>query len=259
MESGEDAFSWLGHASFLFRINGISILTDPCLLSLPGTKRLVQSPFKFSEIRNLDYILFTHSHRDHFDKRSVCAILETNPDVHFLVPLRMGKLLKKLGAKNITEAGWYQEYNLEKANGLRIVFLPAKHWNRRLMFDTNRELWGSFWIGSEKQSIYFAGDTAFDNHFTEIRNLFPEIRHAFIPIGAYKPSYIMKDAHISPQEAVEAFQLLHAKQFIPMHFGTYDLSDEPVGEPLRILQQFQAEGKLGGNLISSAVGELVRL
>ncbi|HET6993066.1 MAG TPA: MBL fold metallo-hydrolase, partial [Bacteroidia bacterium] len=84
--AAEDAFSWFGHASFLFRLNGKSLLTDPCLHSLPGSKRLAPSPFEFSAIRNLDYILFTHTHRDHFDQRSVRALLEINPDVHFLVP-----------------------------------------------------------------------------------------------------------------------------------------------------------------------------
>ncbi len=258
-DSELDAFSWLGHASFLFRVAGKSILTDPCLRSLPGTKRLVSSPFEFSAIKNLDYILFSHSHRDHFDQKSVQSILEINPNVHFLVPLRMGKLLEKIGAKNITEAGWYQEYNLETSDGLRVVFLPAKHWNRRFTHDTNRELWGSFWIGSEKQSIYFAGDTAFDNHFTEIGNLFPEIQHAFMPIGAFKPDYIMKDAHIGPDEAMEAFHMLKAKNFIPMHHGTYDLSDEPIGEPSRTISQLHLEEKLKGNLILPAVGEKIHL
>lgn len=257
--SGEDAFSWLGHASFLFRIEGKLILTDPCLNSLPGTKRLAPSPFEFSTIRKLDYVLFSHSHRDHFDKKSVRLIFEMNPDMHFLVPLRMGKLLEKLGARNITEAGWYQEYDLNNSSGLRIVFLPAKHWNRRFMHDTNRELWGSFWMGSEKQSIYFAGDTALDNHFSEIGKLFPELQHAIMPIGAFKPSYIMKDAHMSPNEAMEAFHLLRAKHFIPMHHGTYDLADEPIGEPSRIIQQLHSERILKGNLILPAVGENVSL
>lgn len=251
----EDAYSWLGHSAFLIRLNGKLLLTDPCLFSLPGTKRLVDPPYSFEQLAKADYVLFSHTHRDHFDTKSVKLLLQANPDLKFLVPLQMAPLLKNLGARTITEAGWYQEF--PEVSGLRIVFLPAKHWNRRFMHDTNRELWGSFWLGTAKQSIYFAGDTAPGEHFSEIAKLFPAIDHAFMPIGAYKPDYIMRDAHMSPAEALEAFHTLGAKSFIPKHYGTYDLADEPVGEPIRMMREFQSSGKLQGRLSDSAVGETI--
>lgn len=251
----KDAFAWLGHSAFLIRLNGKLLLTDPCLFSLPGTRRLVDFPYTIREIAGADYVLFSHTHRDHFDVKSVKLLLGANPELHFLVPLGMGKLLEAIGAKNITEAGWYQQY--PDTIGMQVVFLPAKHWNRRFMHDTNRELWGSFYIRSENQSVYFAGDTAPGDHFGNIGKLFPGIGHAFMPIGAYKPNYIMKDAHMSPDEAVDAYHALGASAFIPKHYGTYDLSDEPPGEPIRIVREHLSSGKLRGSLIDPHAGETV--
>jgi L-ascorbate metabolism protein UlaG (beta-lactamase superfamily) len=249
-----DSFSWLGHAAFLFRLGGKLLLIDPCLHDIPLTKRLANSPFKPAELRGLDYILLTHTHRDHFDIPSLKELIAVNPGVQFFVPLNAGVLLKKLGAKNITEAGWFQEFPVAGSQ-LRIVFLPARHWNKRGLTDTNRELWGSFMLSSGNTNHYFAGDTAPAKHFAEIKQLFPVIDHAFMPVGAYKPEYMMRYAHMSPQEAVDAFHTLGAKTFVPMHFGTFDLSDEPPGEPLRILRRLEQDGQLRGKLLSPALGE----
>lgn len=239
-EDGEDAFVWLGHSSFLLRISGKRILTDPCLYSLPGVPRRFPTPFPTHELTGIDYILLSHSHRDHFDERSMKEIIKANPDVIVYCPLRMAPLVHKVGAKNVVEAGWYQEFP-EDRNGIRFVFLPAKHWNRRYMHDTNRELWGAFWIGTEQQSIYFAGDTAYHSHFKDAAELLPAIKHAFLPIGAYKPVYMMKSSHTSPEEAFLAFCDLQAERFVPMHYGTFDLSDEPISEPMRILHSLLPE------------------
>jgi L-ascorbate metabolism protein UlaG (beta-lactamase superfamily) len=126
------------------------------------------------------------------------------------------------------------------------------------MHDTNRELWGSSMIDIKQQSIYFAGDTTSGNHFAEIYELFPRIKHVFMPIGAYRPSFMMQGAHISPAEDVPAFHELGGNiDFIPVHHGIYDLLDEPIGEPLRLIQELYAEKKLQGELLVSAVGETV--
>jgi L-ascorbate metabolism protein UlaG (beta-lactamase superfamily) len=252
-EKGSDAFVWLGHAAFLFRINNKRILTDPCLYSLPNVPRRFPSPFPTEELRHIDYILLTHSHRDHFDTRSMRELLVVNPEVKIYCALNMIPLVRAVGGKNIIDAGWYQEFPPDET-GIRFVFLPAKHWNRRYLHDTNRELWGAFWIGSETQSIYFAGDTAYHAHFKDARETLPPIKHAFLPVGAYKPDYIMKHSHTSPSEAVQAFQDLGARHFIPMHYGTYDLSDEPPGEPLRLLSELlKNEEQLADQIVPGAV------
>ena len=235
-EPGEDAFVWLGHASFLFRINNKLILTDPCLYDLPGIKRQFASPFRTSELKQLDYILLSHSHRDHFDTRSMREILKVNPGVQIFCPLKMLPLIKRVGGRRITEAGWYQEFPGDET-GIRFAFLPSKHWNRRFVHDTNRELWGAFWIGTKQQSIYFAGDTAYHSHFKDAKEILPPLKHAFMPIGAYKPNFMMKSSHTSPEEAIQGFRDLGAGTFIPMHYATYDLSDEPLSEPMQIVNE----------------------
>lgn len=233
---GPDAFVWLGHSAFILRINNKRILTDPCLYDLPRLKRHFASPFAPHEIKPIDYILLSHSHRDHFDIRSMRNILLENPEAKIYCSLNMLPLVHAVGGKNITEAGWYQEFPSDHS-GIRFVYLPSKHWNRRYLHDTNRELWGAFWIGSGNQSIYFAGDTAYHTHFRDAKEILPPLNHAFLPIGAYKPEFIMKPSHTSPEEAIQAFRDLGAKHFVPMHYATYDLANEPISEPARILRE----------------------
>lgn len=240
---GPDAICWLGHSTFILRINNKRLLTDPIAYDLPGVKRLIPFPFKTKDVINIDYILLSHSHRDHFDRRTFKEIVKRNPDVKVLCPLRMKPLIQREGARFVTEAAWYQEFKSDES-GIRFVFLPAKHWNRRYMHDTNRELWGAFWIGSQQQSIYFAGDTAYHTHFSDARKFLPSIKYALLPIGAYKPSFMMKDSHTSPDEAAQAFRDLGAEKFIPMHFATYDLSDEPVSEPINTVHKLLSQGEL---------------
>lgn len=252
-----DAFNWLGHSAFLLRMHGKLMLTDPCLLSSTGLKRLVPSPFAPESITGLDAVLLSHAHRDHLDESSMKRIIAVNPDAVYYVPMHTAKMLQKLGAKHIVEAAWYQQYPAIGDNGPEVIFMPAKHWNRRWLNDTNRTLWGSFVIRSQARTVYFAGDTAMASHFRETGALFPHITHAFMPVGAYKPQYMMKSAHIGPDEALQGFHDLGAQHFIPMHFATYDLSDEPIGEPLRIMQAHEKEGRLKGRLLAPHVGETV--
>ncbi|MGB1241612.1 MAG: MBL fold metallo-hydrolase [Chitinophagales bacterium] len=256
-DSKENTIVWLGHACFFIRINGVSLLTDPCLGNISGVlKRNVSIPCNIGDIKGIDYILMSHGHRDHFDVPSLKKILHNNPNAHFLAPMDLGSLIRPLGTQNYQEAAWYQQYHIPQ-EGLQITFLPAIHWNRRGLFDFNDMLWGSFMIQSPDYNIYFAGDTAYGVHFQQIRNTFGNLRidTTIMPIGAYKPSIIMKASHVNPEEAVQSFNELQSQHFIPMHFGTYDLSDEPIGEPIRKIRDLSSQGKLKGKLIELAVGE----
>ena len=255
-DSKEDCIVWLGHASFFIRINGVSLLTDPSLGNVALLKRLVGLPCDISEIRNIDYILLSHGHRDHLDVPSLRKILKQNSQAEFLVPLKTEALLRNVGKyKSCQEAGWYQRFAIPEKQDLTITFLPAKHWNRRGLTDTNLTLWGSFMIETAEKTIYFAGDTAYAPHFKEIKQMFEKIDVCMMPIGAYKPDFIMRDSHVNPEEAVQAFNELEAQHFLPMHYGTYDLSDEPIGEPIRWLRQLKKDGVLRGELQDLAVGE----
>ncbi len=229
LDSNDDFILWLGHASFLIQINGKKIITDPCLTSPPFIKRLTELPIDIDKIKP-DYVLVSHGHYDHLDKNTIKEF-----DNSFaLIPLGMSEDIKSMNPTIKTEeAGWYQEYSINE--DFKIYFLPSYHWYRRTAFDVDKVLWGSYIIKTKNKTIYFAGDTAYSSHFKDISELF-DIDIAILPIGAYEPRYFMKNNHMNPDEALKAFKDLKAKEFIPMHFGTFDLSDEPLGEPEAILK-----------------------
>ncbi len=244
-----DYLLWLGHASFLLHLNGKTLLTDPCLTAPPTMKRKAAIPLEIGSIV-ADYLLISHGHYDHLDQRTL-AQLQGNT-LKALVPLKIGPLVHGANpAIHIQEAGWYQQF---KTDNITITLLPAKHWNRRTMFDFNQTLWGSFLIQTKTRTFYFAGDTGYAGHFKEIAALVGPIDYAILPIGAYDPSFIMQPSHLNPEEALQAFQDLGAKYLIPMHYGTFDLSDEPLGEPIKRLKQLIHERQLESSTVIPEVG-----
>jgi L-ascorbate metabolism protein UlaG (beta-lactamase superfamily) len=252
----EDAIVWLGHASFLIRVAGITFLTDPVLFDLPLMKRRTPLPCPPQAFHPIDYLLLSHGHLDHLDARSMKLIYAQNPGLKAFGPLAMAKLIHQMvPGLPLQEAGWYQQFNLEKPAGLELFFLPAAHWHRRGLTDMNKVLWGSFLIRTPGRMIFFAGDTALKGHFEEIRQLFGAPDICILPVGAYKPAFLMQQSHLNPHEAVEAFHRLGGQTFVPMHYGTFDLSDEPAGEPVRLLQQMAGIGKINGQLILPAIGQ----
>jgi L-ascorbate metabolism protein UlaG (beta-lactamase superfamily) len=252
----ENSIVWLGNASFLINVNGVRLVADPCFFGLPTGKRKVAMPFSPDSLKSINYLLVSHDHRDHFDKKSVKILVENNPDMEALVPLNGSRLFrdKDLRSVKIQEAGWYQEYRLTES--IRIIFLPAKHWGKRGLNDENKTLWGSFLIISNNTKIFFSGDTAYDKDlFKEIRNLFGDIDICLLSIGAYSPQWFMSVAHVNPEEAVQIFEDLGGKILIPMHYGTFDLSDEPMGEPIVRLRQNATEKEIEHQVKELAVGE----
>ena len=246
---------WLGHASFFINYDGVKIITDPIFGSLPLIKRQAAFPLPVEELKGIDYILISHTHRDHFDKKSIKKLIELNPKAEILGPLRMESLVREINEDIIVqEAGWYQRFDTRKE--IKISFLPAVHWHRRNLFDFNKILWGSFLISGGNKKIYFGGDSGYDRHFQEIHDAVGEIDVCLMPVGAYKPSEIMKASHMTPEEAVKAFHVLKAKEFIPMHYGTFDLSDEPMGEPLQRLHQLNEKNGIKGALKIVKPGEI---
>ena len=253
LTSSEDVLVWLGHASFFIRMQGVSLITDPCWTDLPMIKRKVGLPCAVNDFKNIDYLLLSHGHRDHYDTDCVNRLIAQNPSMEVLLPLRLSKLLgSQRTSVPYQEAAWWQRFHVKP--GLEIIFLPARHWNRRWLNDFNQQLWGSFLIRSESRTVYFAGDSAYAGHFTEIRQWLGAPDVCLLPVGAYKPPLIMQEAHMKPEEAVRAFHDLQSATMIPMHYGTYDLSNEPMGEPVRKLKAMQAEGDIQG-LKFLSVGE----
>ncbi|MEZ4931941.1 MAG: MBL fold metallo-hydrolase [Saprospiraceae bacterium] len=260
LKHNKNVFVWLGHASFFFRLNGKNILVDPVFGQLsflmPRYSELPIDPNKFN---NIDYILLTHDHRDHCDLPSLKILSKNNPQVKIICGLNMSPIISSLFNKeNITEMGWHQQFTDEE-NDLKITYLPTRHWCRRFLTDTNRRLWGAFVFETENKTIYFGGDSGYGNHFKSTAELFPTIDFAFLGIGAFAPVWFMESNHMSPSAAFNAFKDLKARRFVPMHFGTFDLSDEPLGEPLRLLKGIHEEHGLNGEVLFSEIGRAVHV
>ncbi|MCH8568256.1 MAG: MBL fold metallo-hydrolase [Balneolales bacterium] len=241
-QSTYDGIIWLGHASFLIRISGITFITDPVFFESPFLKRQFPLPFRPESIERIDYILLSHDHRDHCDKRTLRFIARKCPKVQVFTGLKLGELAQKwLPRQTITEAGWYQTFPQTDLNGIEITYVPARHWGKRWLRDERKRLWGGFYIKSPAISLYFMGDSGYGSHFSEISRTLGSPDLSFLGVGAFRPEWFMHSSHISPTDAIKAAQDLQTGNFIPMHFGTLDLSDEPPLEPMDILKQKQPE------------------
>ena len=225
LDREEDCVVWLGHATFLIQLGGVRILTDPVFGAIPMTPRLIPFPADPAVLKP-DVILISHGHYDHLDLKSLAALGVSDGSIPILLPSGLARYLKP-GA-DTTELGWYEHHTVK---GVTITALPASHWHRRGARDFNRALWCSFGIEREGERIYFAGDSALDGHFDAIYARFGAPGLALMPIGAYLPEFVMRTNHMNPDEAVEATRRLGAPRMIPYHYGTFKLSDEPIGEP----------------------------
>lgn len=231
----DDVIVWLGHSTFYVRINGVQLLTDPVLYDIPFVKRRSEFPVNIHRFVNLDYILISHDHRDHLDEKSLKILSKQNPDARYLTGLGMKKLLHRFTLSGkIEDAGWYQQYNMSN-QPVSITFVPSRHWSKRGLNDTNRSLWGGFVIEAEGKRILFGGDSGYDAHYRQLATVFGHFNYAILGIGAYEPSWFMRANHQSPEDALKGFKELNADYFIPMHYGTFDLSDEPLSQPVKDL------------------------
>ncbi|MEJ1240862.1 MBL fold metallo-hydrolase [Chryseolinea sp. T2] len=258
VHQNDDCIVWLGHATFYIRVSGVVILIDPVFYDLPFVKRYSKHALSPATLGRIDYLLISHDHRDHCQERSIREVFKHNPELEVLTGLRMDSLLKKwIPIERIQCAGWYQQFKTRSA--LALCFLPTRHWSKRSYNDTNTRLWGAFSIQSADHTIYFGGDTAYGKHFKHASELFPDIDIAILGVGAYKPSWMMTNVHISPEEAVNACNDLNASLMIPMHYGTFDLSDEPPGEPVSKLLSLKSAGKLNAGLKILNPGEVLHM
>ena len=223
VEPGQVCLTWIGHASFLIQTDKHNILVDPNWANwMLVIRRLRHAGLSISDLPNIDLVLITHAHFDHLNRGSLRQIAARQPIV---VPSGVGNLVHDLGFEKVHEMNWWDTWTFR---GLKITFTPAKHWGARVLTDRHRG-YGGYCIEYQGRSVFHCGDTAYFPGLAEIgERLKPEI--ALMPIGAYEnPS--KRDVHIGPEQAVIALRDLQAKTMIPMHFGTYRLSFEPLHEP----------------------------
>ncbi len=242
--------TWIGHATLLVQMGHSTFLVDPIWSDraspLPfGTKRFVAPPIALEELPSIDFVLVSHNHYDHMDTETLAWLARSGAQI--LVPLANEKILYDAGVSRsldgratVRELDWWDS---EVLGGVEIHAVPARHWSRRSLFDRDRSLWSGWVVRSAERSFYYSGDTSMFDGFAEIERRLGPIDLAAVPIGAYDPPEIMARSHMNPEEAVAALQALNARNGLALHFGTFDLSDEPVDEPP---QRFRAASQKAG-------------
>lgn len=230
--------TFINHATFLLQFPGVNVLTDPVYsertspYSFAGPKRVREPGIPFDMLPPIDVVVVSHNHYDHLD---IETIKQLDKKFHplFIVPLGDEKLLLKEGVQNVKAVDWWEEVRVKD---VRFIFAPAQHWSARELWDKNESLWGSFMIDSGAVKVYHAGDTGYGKHFLDIKSRLGSPDLALLPIGAYKPRWFMKYYHLDPEEAVKAHIDLGATRTIGMHFGTFQLTDEGIDEPVNDLK-----------------------
>ena len=235
--NGELAVTFIGHASFFVQIGGRNVLIDPNFARwLFVLKRLRRPGLRVRDLPPIDLVLVSHAHFDHLHRPSLRAIVhqtlrERGTAPAIIVPSHVSDLVSDLGFSEIIELDWW---NNSRQGNLAITHVPSRHWGARILKDSHRG-YGGFVLKAGKHSVYHAGDTAYFAGFREIgRRLSPEL--ALLPIGAYNPP-AFRNVHTNPADATRAFLDLNARWMVPMHYGTFRLSHEPMDEPLRLLEK----------------------
>jgi L-ascorbate metabolism protein UlaG (beta-lactamase superfamily) len=237
----EIALTWIGHASFLLQAEGVNVLIDPNWSSwVKGIKRMRSPGVALNALPEIDLVLVTHAHFDHLDRRTLRGIAANQPVV---VPFEVGDLVHDLGFRVVQELQYWETFEY---GPLRVTLTPCRHWGARLLHDSHRGF-GGFIIEVGGRVIYHCGDTAYFEGFQEIGRRFP-VDVALLPIGAYDPPSL-RTVHMNPEEALDAFVALQAKVMVPMHYGTFRLSYEPLDEPPRRLLAAASSRQMENNIV----------
>jgi L-ascorbate metabolism protein UlaG (beta-lactamase superfamily) len=241
--SDEIVITWVGHSTLLIQLGLVNIITDPVWSDRAspwrflGPRRLVPPAASIDALPPIDLVLLSHNHYDHLDAWTVRALARMQPGARWVVPLRLAKLVRGLGAREIEEVDWWDTIQFGDAT---ISCTPARHFSARTPFDRNRTLWCGYAVRGPAGSFFYAGDTGFHPEFGRIGERFGPFDVSAIPIGAYEPRWFMHPVHADPDEAVEAFRALHVHHglssravMLGVHWGTFRLTDEPILEPPR--------------------------
>ena len=273
----QPAITWVGHATMLAQLGGISLLTDPVFservspLSFVGPKRHVAPGLAPGQLPHIDLVLISHNHYDHLDDASVRTLAKQpgGPPL-FIVPLGVKAWFADREITNVVELDWWQSHAIVGAGApVEVVMTPVQHWSGRGLNDRLKTLWGGYAVFAPDLHLFFSGDTAYSNDFKNIRARFaprqtPEQGGGFdialIAIGAYEPRWFMSTQHVNPAEAVQIHADLNAKRSVGIHWGTFELTDESLDQPpIDLVDARRAKGLADADFFVLAVGETRRL
>ena len=238
VEGAELRVTLINHSTVLLQQSDLNILTDPIWaeraspLAAIGPRRHRKPGVRWEDLPRIDVVLVSHNHYDHLDLSTLRRLADRGQS-RFIVAAGVGRLLRSRKIGPVEELDWGESVAAGRAT---VHGVPAAHFSARGIFDRNRTLWCGFVIEAGERTVYFAGDTGFGDHFARIRERFGAPRLALLPIGAYEPRWFMSPVHMSPEQAVEAHEILGAKTSIAIHHGTFQLGDEGIDTPKRVLR-----------------------
>jgi N-acyl-phosphatidylethanolamine-hydrolysing phospholipase D len=248
----EPSLTWIGHATFVLRLGGKLVATDPVWSErISGVIRRKAPPgVALEQVPPLDVVTISHNHYDHLD---LPTLRRLGKQTLIVTLLGNGRILRGAGFENVVELEWWQSH---QAGALEITAVPARHWSMRMPWNRNDMLWGGFVYRGPEGVAYHSGDTALFDGFAEIGRRAGPIDWAMLPIGAYEPRWFMEPQHMNPEDAAQAFEALGARHLVAMHWGTFKLTDEPLAEPpARLRAFFDARGEAPERLWILDVGE----
>ena len=258
----DDYVAWIGHATFLIKLGNTTIITDPLFSKnagplIFGPKRYVDPAINLKELPEVNLFLLTHNHYDHLDYKTIKNFPYKKAKV--LTPLKLGKYFTRNGFSEVQEMDWYDQ---TEVNDLKITLVPAVHWSKRTLTDTNKTLWGSFLIEYKNSKIFFACDTGYGNIYKDLGNKYGPIDLTFVNIGAYdfRPMFEKSIYHANPEEALNIGQDLKSKKVVGMHWGTVVLSlEDPFEPPIRFKNATNKYGYHTDDAILFKIGEIQKL
>jgi len=255
--------TWVGHSTTLIQIGGRNLLTDPiwseCASPVPpfGPRRWARAGIAFEQLPSIDAVLLSHNHYDHCDVPTIRRLVARRADTIWFVPLGVATLLRKCGAAHVVELDWWQSAQI---GGLEIGCTPAQHFSARGPLDRDRTLWCSWAVTSPSARVFFGGDSGLHTEYEEIARRHGPFDLVLLPIGAYEPRWFMRPVHMNPEDAIQAHREITGSGtppiFVPIHWGTFKLTDEAMNEPpVRIRSAWASAGNNPDHLWVLSHGE----